>query len=133
MTVHIDHAAVVTARMPTSDECAHGFPDGVPVLVVDDGVMDKVFPHWVAVTFDDPHVRAEPDAVQDAAIYVLKMIGEQMELVGGRVTDLASAIRRSPCSVTHLADVMREEDEAPGHSTNASFVTSVAGVADSAT
>lgn len=108
LTVHIDHAAAVTARMPTADECARGYPQDVPVLVVADGAKDKVFPYFVALTFDDPHRQPEPNAVGEAALYVLDTIGQDLNLVNARVDELIGAVRRSPYSVTHLADEVRE-------------------------
>ena len=109
LTVHIDHAATVTARMPTTDECARGYPKDVPVLVVVDGIADKVFPYFVALTFDNPHGQPEPDAARDAALYVLDIIGQDLNLVNGRVDELIGAVSRSPCSVAHLADEVRED------------------------
>ena len=107
--IHVDHASVVTTRMPTPDECAVGYPEGVPVLVVSNGVRDNVFPHWVTLAFDDPHGQPEPDAVGESAAYVLGVIDEELGLVAGRIADLAEAVRRSPCSIVHLADKIREE------------------------
>lgn len=131
-TMHIGYAAVVTARMPTAEECARGFQEGEPVLVVADGIRDKVYPAWVTLTFDDPHGQPEPDALRDITAYVLKLIGEQLHLTGGRVADLAGALRRSPCSVTHLADAMREEEEAAWHCADTGQCLRAA-MADSAT
>jgi Bacterial regulatory proteins, gntR family len=107
--IHVDHASAVSARMPTADECAVGYPDGAPVLVVANGVRDKVFPHWVTLAFDDPHGQPEPDAVRESAAYVLGVIGEDLGLVAARVADLAEAVHRSPCSIVHLADKIRKE------------------------
>jgi hypothetical protein len=121
LTVHIDHAASVMVRMPTPEECAAGYPPGAPVLVVSDGVRDKVFPCSVTVMFDDPHGQPEPDAVRDAARYVLGVICEELSLVRARAADLADAFRRSPCSVVHLADEVREEREAAWHCQDASM------------
>lgn len=111
-SVRIDHAAAVTARMPTPEECNAGFPLGVPVLVVADSHgRDKVFPHWVTVTFDDPHGQPEPDAVRDTAAYVLGVIGEHLGNARADLARLARALGQSPCSVTHLADEVRERED----------------------
>jgi DNA-binding transcriptional regulator YhcF (GntR family) len=107
--VHIDRASAVTVRMPTADERAVGYPDGAPVLVVANVGRDNVFPHWITLAFDDPHGQPEPDAVRESAVYVLGVIGEELGLVAARVADLAEAVYRSPCSVVHLADRIREE------------------------
>jgi hypothetical protein len=113
LTVHIDRAAAVTARMPTQEECAAGYPPGAPVLVVEDGgTGGKVFPHLVALTFDDPHGQPAPDAVRDAALFVLRAIGQDLSLVHARIGDLIGAFRRSPCAVAHLAVEVREEQAA---------------------
>ena len=127
LAVHIDHAAVVAVRMPTAEECARGYQAGAPVIVVADGGRDEVFPSWVTLSFDDPHGQPEPDAVQDAARYVAAIIGEQLHNVGGMVTDLAAALRRSPCSVTHLADEVREEEKAAWRCADASVPACHAG------
>jgi hypothetical protein len=113
-TVHIDRGATVTARMPTAEECARGYPEGTPVMVLKDGSYDKIYPHWVTLQFDDPHGQPDPAAVHDTAAYVLRLIGEQLDLTRGRVTDLADALRWGPCHVAHLADKMREEEEDEG-------------------
>lgn len=107
--MHIDRASSVATRMPTPAERAVGYPEGAPVLVVGDGVRDKVFPHWITLQFDDPHGQPEPDAVRESADYVLGVICEELGLVAARVADLAEAIQRSPCSIVHLADQIREE------------------------
>ena len=88
-TFHVDRAAVIRARMPTPEECARGYAAGAPVLVVNDGITDKVFPCWVQVTVDDPHGTPQPDAVRDAAVYVLGIIGEQLDNLSADLDDLA--------------------------------------------
>lgn len=120
-TVHIGHAASVTVRMPTADECARGCPEGAPVLVVSDGVRKNVFPHWVTLEFDDPHGQPEPDAARDAAAYVLDIAAERLGLAVARVEDLAAALRGSPCEVTHLADKVRQEEADAWHCADASM------------
>ena len=111
--IHIDRAVTVATRMPTPDECALGYPEGDPVLVVTERVgPGKVFPRWVTLTFDDPHGQPEPDAVQAAAVEVLGVISEELGLVNARIADLADAAHRSPCSITHLADKIRDERDA---------------------
>jgi hypothetical protein len=113
---HIDHAATVTARMPTPEECAAGFTPDAPVLVVEGGGLDdKVFSSLTALTFDDPHGQPGPDAVRAAVLYVLGIIGQDLNLMNARVDELADAIRRSPCAVGHLADAIREEQSAMFH------------------
>jgi len=134
-TIHINRAAVITTRMPTADECASGFPDGAPVLVVADGGPEKVFPYWVMLTCDDPHGQPEPGVFQDAAAYVLDVIAEELELVTGRYNDLAEALRRSPCNVPHLADRIRAERAADWLDSDATLheIATLAGSATSST
>jgi hypothetical protein len=109
---HVDHAAVIRARMPTADECARGYAEGAPVLVVSNGITDKVFPCWVQVTVDGPHGTPEPDAVAQAAVYVLGIISERLDNLTADVDDLAGAFGRSPCSVVEQAGTVREEEAA---------------------
>lgn len=110
---HIDRAAVIRVRMPTAEECARGYPAGDPVLVVSDGSLtDKVFPCWIQVTVDSPHGTPEPDAVAQAAVYVLGIIGERLNNLTADIGDLAGAFSWSPCSVTDLAGQVREQEAA---------------------
>jgi hypothetical protein len=108
----VDRAAVITVRMPTADERDSGYPEGEPVMVVSDGAKSTVFPCWMSLTVDDPHVAPKPDAARDAVAYVLGVIGEQLHLAGARVADLTGAVRRSPCEVAHLAADVRESEDA---------------------
>lgn len=106
--VTVDRAAKVTTRMATPAECARGYPEG-PVLVVTDRLGTRVHPHWVTLAFSEPHGQPEPDAVQQAAAYVLGVIGEDLDLLGTRIADLAGAFSLSPCRVAHMAGEVREE------------------------
>lgn len=124
-TIRIDHAATVTARMPTAEEAARGYPPDMPVLVVSDpchpGRRDKVISGLAALVFGDPHATPEPDAVRDAALYVLGVIGEELNLVHGRVSDLMEAARQSPHGLTRLAGQVREERDAQWQCADASM------------
>jgi hypothetical protein len=113
-TVRVDYAATFTARMPTDDELARGYPAGAPVLVIDCGGPNgsQVLPHYIGVTVGDPHGAPEPDAVRDAAVYVLGIIGERLGNLGADLGGLAGAFGRSPCSVVDLAGEVREEEAA---------------------
>jgi hypothetical protein len=130
--MHIGHGATVTARMPTTEEVARGFPEGAPVMVVSNGANTKIVPHWVTLEFDDPHGQAAPDAVNDAARYVLRIISEQMQLTNGRIVDLAAALGQSPCHVGHLADEVRDEEDAAWQCADASMCERVPQPADGA-
>jgi hypothetical protein len=114
-TTHIDYAAAITARMPSSQECERGYPAGKPVLVVTDqdrGVV-VVFASYITVTVDGPHVQPNPSDDQAATSYVLGVIAEELGLVAARVEDVAAAA--GSCNVVHLAAKVREErDEGTG-------------------
>jgi hypothetical protein len=118
-TVHVDYAAAITARMPTSQECERGYPAGTPVLVVTRpaaglrGEVVSSFPSYITVTVDGPHVQPNPSDDQKATSYVLGVIAEELGLVADRVEDLAAAA--GSCGVVHLAAKVREErDEGTG-------------------
>ena len=72
----------------------------------------RCFPHWVTLSYDDPHAQPEPDAERDAALFVLDVISEELGLIGARIADLAKAEHGSPCGVIHLADKIRQERDA---------------------
>ena len=112
-TMHIDHAAAVTARMPTPREIRRGFPADAPVLVIDRGHHGElVLPHYITVTFDGPHGTPEPDAARDAAVYVLGIIGERLGNLHADLDDLTGALSRSPCGVVDLAGKVHREQAA---------------------
>jgi hypothetical protein len=129
---YIDHSAVVTARMLTTDECASGYPPDAPVLVVTSqaGRVVKVFPATsTALAVGDPEGVPDAETVTDAADYVFGIIAEGLDNAGARLTQLADAARRSPGSITRLAADYRREYETDMSHTDTGSCQHLAGIA----
>lgn len=110
-SVHVAHAAVVTARMPDADDLASGYPAGVPVLVVTSHVGKKTTfaSDRTELVFGDPDGVPELAEVTAAADFVFGVIAEDLGNVGGKLAALVGAAASSPGSVTRLADEYRRE------------------------
>lgn len=109
---HVDHSAVVTARMPDADEIASGYPEGVPVLVLTshEGSKTTVFASdRTELVFGDPEGVPELAAVTAASDFVFGVIAEDLSNAGGKLDALVRAAATSPGSVTRLADEYRRE------------------------
>lgn len=117
---YLTHSAIITARMPTLDECADGYPADAPVLVVTRPGAQlaagtarphaTVFPAAaVAIAVGDPEGTPGGTEVTDAAAEIFGMIAEDLESTRQKMAMLAAAARTSPGAITRLAGQLRHE------------------------
>ena len=109
---HVDHSAVVAARMPDAGELASGYPAGVPVLVLTshEGRKETVFASdRTELVFGDPEGVPDLAAVTAAADFVFGIIADDLDNAGGKLGALVRAAATSPGSVIRLAGEYRQE------------------------
>lgn len=109
--IHPDGGTVITARMPSDEECTSGYAPGMPVLAVTspDGQTRAYPADMVALVIGDREATA--DEARDAARSVLANITEDLGNLGAKLDEFHRALGQSPGSLVHLAARLADERE----------------------
>jgi hypothetical protein len=101
----LDHFESLTARMPTEDECARGYPAGVPVIVVRKGARAGEMAYRSDLTefTIDTTPAPDPEGTREAIRSVLHHVMEDMGNNLDTLFRLASATGRTNRDVLRVA------------------------------